>query len=159
MCVCAQFKEDIIFFLCDVSLVSTSFKRGFIRRCRHSASFTHLSSIYRCTITACVVKNVSNEVISITEFALLAGHRGQRSDEEEEEGEVEEDEEEVVKKSSEKKDSDGEAAKAEKKEAGDQVWFAPITRRVCWSRELNADWSVLVGCRLITCRAQRESPS
>lgn len=89
---------------------------------------------------------------------MIAGHRGERSDEEEE-GEVEEDAEEVVKKGSEKKDSDGEAAKAENKEPGDQVWFAPITRRVCWSRELNADWSVFVGFRWITCQAQRESPS
>lgn len=67
--------------------------------------------------------------------------------------------EQVVKKSIEKKDSDGEAAKAENKEAGDQVGFASISLRVCWSGELNAEWSVLVGFRWITCRAQRENPS
>lgn len=44
---------------------------------------------------------------------------------------MEEDAEEVVKKSSEKKDSDEDAAKAENKEAGGQVWFAPLTRGVC----------------------------
>lgn len=44
---------------------------------------------------------------------------------------MEEDEDEAVKKSNDKKDSDEEAAKAENKEAGDQVWLAPITRTVC----------------------------
>lgn len=58
---------------------------------------------------------------------------------------MEEDEEEVVKKSSEGKDGDGE--KAEKQEAGGQVWFAPVTRTVFWPRELNTNW--LVSVRLL----------
>lgn len=78
---------------------------------------------------------------------LLAGRRGQRSDEEEEEeeGEVDEDEEETVKKSSEEKDSDGEVAKTENKEEDGQVKFTPITPTKIVIRLIGHVISLLIG--------------